>query len=90
MNGDRDVVAGVVDAVDVAGGSEAVDVADEAVAATDQVEVGVEDVLVLDALDDAEGAPGDVVVDPCDLPGRQTRATIENDPSGATCRLWAQ
>jgi hypothetical protein len=23
-------------------------------------------------------------------PGRQTRAMIENDPSGSTYRLWAQ
>jgi hypothetical protein len=35
----------------------------------DQVQLGVEEVLVLDTLDDAERAPGDVVVDPGDLPG---------------------
>ena len=63
------VVAGVVHAVDVAGRREAADVADVVLAAADQVQVGVEQLLVLDALDDAEDAPGHVVVDPGDLPG---------------------
>jgi hypothetical protein len=34
----------------------------------DQVQLGVDEVLVLDTLDDAERAPGDAVVDPGDLP----------------------
>jgi hypothetical protein len=58
-----------VHAVDVAGRREAADVADVVVGRADQVEVGVEELLALDALDDAEHAPGDVVVDPGDLPG---------------------
>ena len=41
-------------AVDVAGRREAADVADVVVALADQVEVGVEQLLVLDTLDDAE------------------------------------
>ena len=56
-------------AVDVAGRREAADVADVVVAAADQVQVGVEQLLVLDALDDAERAPRDVVVDPGELAG---------------------
>jgi hypothetical protein len=58
-----------VHAVDVAGRREAVDVADVVVAAADQVEVGVEEILVLDALDDAEHAPRHVVVDARELAG---------------------
>ena len=50
-------------AVDVAGRREAADVADVVLAAADQVQVGVEQLLVLDALDDSERAPRDVVVD---------------------------
>ena len=56
-------------AVDVAGRREAADVADVVVALADHVQVGVEQLLVLDALDDAEHAPGDVVVDPRELAG---------------------
>ena len=63
------VVARVVDAVDVAGRREAADVADVVVALADQVEVGVEELLVLDALDDAEHAPRQVVVDARHLAG---------------------
>ena len=66
---DRGRLAGVAHAVDVAGRREAADVADVVLAAADQVQVGVEQLLVLDALDDAEDAPGDVVVDPRDLAG---------------------
>src|SRR4051812_42356769 len=66
---DRGLVAGVVHAVDVAGRREAADVADVVVALADHVEVGVEELLVLDPLDDAEHAPGDVVVDAGDLTG---------------------
>jgi hypothetical protein len=55
--------------VDVAGRGESADVTDVVLVVADQVQLGVEEVLVLDALDDAESAPGDVVVDPCDLPG---------------------
>ena len=66
---DRGLVGGVVHAVDVPRRREAADVADVVVALADHVEVGVEQLLVLDALDDAEDAPGDVVVDPGDLAG---------------------
>jgi hypothetical protein len=60
--------------VDVAGRREAADVADMVVALADQVQIGVEELLVLDTLDDAEHAPGDVVVDPGDLPGPPDQA----------------
>src|SRR4051812_23514285 len=66
---DRGRVAGVVHAVDVAGRREAADVAGPVLVAADQVQAGVEQLLVLDALDDAEDAPGDVVVDPGELAG---------------------
>src|SRR3954469_222188 len=66
---DRGRVAGVVHAVDVPRRGEAADVADVVFAAADQVQFGVEQLLVLDALDDRERAPGDVVVDPGDLAG---------------------
>src|SRR5215218_8745983 len=59
VDGDGGLVGGVVDAVDVAGWREAADVAGVVVALADQVEVGVEEFLVFDALDDAEHAPGD-------------------------------
>src|SRR5918997_7161118 len=65
----RGLIGGVVHAVDVAGRREAADVADVVVALADQIQIGVEELLVLDTLDDAERAPGDVVVDPRDLPG---------------------
>ena len=56
-------------AVDVAGRREAADVAGVVGAPPDQVQVGVEQLLVLDALDDAERAPRDVVVDARELAG---------------------
>jgi hypothetical protein len=52
----RGLLGGVVDAVDVPGRREAADVADVVVVAADDVGVGVEKVLVLDAVDDGEGA----------------------------------
>src|SRR5215218_3637276 len=67
VDGDRRRLAGVVHAVDVAGRREAADVADLVRVAADQVQVGVEQLLVLDALDDAERAPGDVIVDAREL-----------------------
>src|SRR3954447_13384901 len=66
---DRGLLGGVVHAVDVARWSEAADVADVVVAAADHVAVGVEELLVLDAPDDTERAPRDVVVDACELAG---------------------
>src|SRR3954470_24186895 len=69
VNRDRGLRGGVVHAMDVAGGREAADVADVVVALADQVEIGVEQLLVLDALDDAEDAPREVTVDPGELPG---------------------
>src|SRR4051812_47380226 len=69
VNRDRRGFGRVVDAVDIAGRRESVDIADMVVAAADHVEVGVEQILVLDALDDAEHAPGHVVVDARHLPG---------------------
>src|SRR4051812_39028275 len=63
----RGRTGGVAHAVDVAGRREAADVADVVVALADQVQVGVEELLVLDALDDAEDAPGDVIVDAREL-----------------------
>src|SRR4051794_2561042 len=66
---DRGLRAGVAHAVDVAGRREAADVADVVVAAADDVEVGVEQLLMLDTLDDAEGAPRDVIVDARQLAG---------------------
>src|SRR5215207_6590086 len=86
----RGLIGGVAHAVDVARRREAADVADVVVALADQVQIGVEELFVLDTLDDAEHAPGDVVVDPGDLPGPPHQGTIENDPSGSTYRLWAQ
>src|SRR3954453_15769815 len=65
----RGLIGGVAHAVDVAGRREAADVADVVVALADDVEIGVEELLVLDTLDDAEHAPAEVVVDPGDLPG---------------------
>src|SRR5215213_1895135 len=65
----RGLIGGVAHPVDVAGWCEAADVADLVVVAADQVQVGVEQLLVLDAPDDAEDAPGDVVVDPGELAG---------------------
>ena len=56
-------------AVDVAGRCEAADVTGVVLAAADRVQVGVEQLLVLDALDDGERAPGDVVVDARELAG---------------------
>src|ERR687896_1221788 len=69
VDGDRRRLAGVVHAVDVAGRRESADVADQVLVAADQVQVGVEQLLVLDALDDAERAPRDVVVDARELTG---------------------
>src|SRR5215218_1136693 len=66
---DRGLLGGVAHAVDVAGRRETADVADVVVALAEQVQVGVEELLVLDALDDAEGAPGDVIVDARELAG---------------------
>src|SRR3954469_2936726 len=66
---DRRLLSGVVHAVDVARRCEAADVADVVVAAADHVEVGVEELLMLDTLDDAEGAPRDVIVDARELAG---------------------
>src|ERR671910_3868519 len=66
---DRGGVGRVVDPMDVAGGREAGHVADVVVAAADRVEIGVEQLLVLDPLDDAEDAPGHVVVDALELTG---------------------
>ena len=77
-----------MDAVDVAGRREAADVADVVVALADEVEVGVEQLLVLDALDHAEHAPRQVVVERVIWPGRQTRPMHENAPSGSTWRVW--
>jgi hypothetical protein len=53
MDRDRRLVGGVAHAVDVAGRREAADVADVVVALADQVQIGVEELLVLDTLDDA-------------------------------------
>src|SRR5215207_179923 len=66
---DRRRLASVAHAVDVAGRREAADVADLVLVVADQVEVGVEQLLVFGSLDDAEHAPGDVIVDPGHLPG---------------------
>src|ERR671910_848924 len=51
---ERRRLAGVAHAVDVAGRRETADVADLVLVAADQVQVGVEQLLVLDALDDAQ------------------------------------
>src|SRR5918994_7494508 len=66
---DRGLLSGVVHAVDVARRCEAADVADVVVALADKVQVGVEKLLVLDTLDDAEHAPRDVIVDARELAG---------------------
>src|SRR4051794_5068744 len=66
---DRGLLTSVEDPVDVAGRREAADVADVVVAAPDEVEVGVEQLLVLDALNDGECAPRDVIVDARELAG---------------------
>src|SRR5918996_915678 len=55
--------------MDVPWRCEAADVADVVGAPPDQVEVGVEQLLVLDALDDSERAPRDVIVDARELAG---------------------
>src|SRR3954470_20054625 len=65
----RNLIAGVVDAVDITGRGEAIDVAHQAVARADEGEVGVVDVLVLDSLDDTEHAPRRVIVDARQLTG---------------------
>src|SRR5689334_11884578 len=57
-------VSDVANPVDVAGGRESAYVAGVVCVRADAVEVPVEQFLVLDTLDDAEGAPADVVVDP--------------------------
>src|SRR3954471_21456997 len=67
MDRERGLIGGVAHAVDVARRREAADVADVVVALADQVQIGVEELLALDALDDAEHAPGDVVVDAREL-----------------------
>jgi hypothetical protein len=72
--------------VDVAGRREAADVADVVVALADPVQIRVEELLVLDALDDAEHAPGDVVVDPGDLP----RPPDQGDDRERSVRLDVQ
>jgi hypothetical protein len=51
------------------GRREAADIADLVLAAADRIEIGVERLLVLDTLDDAEHAPRHVVVDARHLPG---------------------
>src|ERR1700694_3381827 len=66
---DRRRVGDVAHAVDVAGRRETADVADLVLIGCEQVQVGVEPLLVLDALYDAQVAPGDVVVDAGELPG---------------------
>jgi hypothetical protein len=60
--------------VDVGRRRESVDIACLVVPAADQVEVGVEQFLVFDSLNDTEHTPGDVVVDPGDLPGAPDQA----------------
>src|SRR3954447_9989663 len=79
---DRGLLAGVVDAVDVARRREAADIADVVVARPDRVEVGVEQLLVLDALDDAEHAPRDVVVDARELAGPPDESDDRERPVG--------
>src|SRR5215217_219900 len=54
---DRGLAGGVVHAVDVAGRREAADVADVVDPAADQIQVGVEELLLLGALNDGERAP---------------------------------
>src|SRR3954451_1596541 len=66
---DRGRVGGVVHAMDVARRCEAADVAEVVVALAEQVQVGVEELLVLDTLDDAEDTPRDVIVDARELAG---------------------
>src|SRR4051794_2118252 len=66
---DRRRVADIADAVDVAGRREAAHVTGEVVALAQPPPRGVEQLLVLDALDDAEHAPRQVIVDSRDLPG---------------------
>jgi hypothetical protein len=87
VDGDRCRAVGVVDAVDVPGGSKATDIAGVVVVDREELEVLVVQLLVLDALDDADDTPRDVVVVRVSCPGRQTTATIEKDPSGSTCRV---
>src|SRR5215213_7923373 len=68
VDGDRRRLAGVAHPVDVTGRGESADVADVVLVVSDQVQLGIEEVLVLHALDDAQRAPGDVVMDPGGLP----------------------
>ena len=44
--------------------------------------------LVLDALEHAEHAPGHMVVDRRDLAGPPDQGQTENDPSGSVCSTW--
>jgi len=69
VDGDGCRRAGIAHTVDVARRCEVADVADVMLAVAKEVKVGVEQLLVLDALDDGERAPGDVVVDAGGLPG---------------------
>jgi hypothetical protein len=74
VQADDGLAAGVADAVDVAGWGEAADVARVVVVCTDQVELVVIEILVLDALQDTDDAPGDVVVDTGGLAGSPDQA----------------
>jgi hypothetical protein len=89
VDGERRRLVGVAHAVDVAGRGESVDVADLVLDVADQVQLGVIQgvELVLDARDDAERAPGDVVVVRVK---RQTGATIANESSGSMYGVWPQ
>jgi hypothetical protein len=59
----------VVNAVYVTGRGETADIADVIVVAAQLVEIRVEQLLMLHALDDAHDAPGDMVVDTSELSG---------------------
>ena len=72
--------------MDVSRRREAADVADVMLAVADEVEVGIEQLFVLDALDDGEGTPGDVVVDSGDLP----RPPDQPDDRERSVRLGVQ
>ena len=91
VQGDGGTVADVADAVDVAGRGEACDLTGQVRVAADLDQSGAVvgervQVLVLHAGEDAEHAPGTWSWMRVSAPGCQMMATIENEPSGSTCR----
>jgi hypothetical protein len=82
--------ANIANPVDVAGRRKSLDVAGVVGVLADPAQPRVESLFMLDAGDDGERAPGDVVMDAGCLAGPPPKATTENEPSGSTCRVCVQ